>query len=413
MRRTLLLTAALAAFAGCRAQLTLDECKRLAHDNYPAIRQYGLIEQSRQYTVSNAARGWLPQVSATGSAAFYTDIASLPTAATALTGDMKNELYGVSVTVSQTIYDGGAISARQRTARAQADVSRAQTDVTLYALNSRVEQLFFGVLTIDEQLRQTALLAHDLDLSLGTVMGMMRSGVANQGDVDGVRVEQVRVMQREETLKASRRAYVGMLSTFTGRQLGDSTAFARPDVEAVPATGCHRPELTFYSARNRLLDEQRRSLDAGLMPRLSAFGMGACHSKPLSVMKNSLLAGGLTLTWNIGALYTRKNDLRSIETERQMNDASRDAFLFNTALESRQSNGVIESLRRQIALDDDIIGLRESICEKSEKKVMGGTETVNEMLRDINAVSEARSEKAQHELRLLQEIYNLRTINNN
>lgn len=413
MRRTLLLTAALVVFAGCRAQLTLDECKRLAHDNYPAIRQYGLIEQSRQYTVSNAARGWLPQVSATGGAAFYTDIASLPTAATALTGDMKNELYGVSVTVSQTIYDGGTISARQRTVRAQADVSRAQTDVTLYALNSRVEQLFFGVLTIDEQLRQTALLAHDLDLSLGTVTGMMRSGVANQGDVDAVRVEQVRVRQREETLKALRRAYVGMLSTFTGRQLGDSTAFARPDIEAVPATGCHRPELAFYSARNRLLDEQRRSLDAGLMPRLSAFGMGAYHSKPLSVMKNSLLAGGLTLTWNIGALYTRKNDLRSIETERQMNDASRDAFLFNTALESRQSNGVIESLRRQIALDDDIIGLRESIREKSEKKVMGGTETVNEMLRDINAVSEARSEKAQHELRLLQEIYNLRTINNN
>lgn len=41
-----------------------------------------------------------------------------------------------------------------------------------------------------------------------------------------------------------------------------------------------------------------------------------------------------------------------------------------------------------------------------------GTETVNEMLRDINAVSEAKLAKAFHEIQLLQETYKLKNINN-
>ena len=34
--------------------LTLEECKQMAHDNYPAVKQYDLIELSRDYTLENA-----------------------------------------------------------------------------------------------------------------------------------------------------------------------------------------------------------------------------------------------------------------------------------------------------------------------------------------------------------------------
>ena len=46
-----------------RAQLTLYECRQQARDNYPLIRQYGLIEKAAQYSVANAAKAYLPQVS--------------------------------------------------------------------------------------------------------------------------------------------------------------------------------------------------------------------------------------------------------------------------------------------------------------------------------------------------------------
>ena len=42
--------------------LTLDQAQQLAQSNYPLIKRYDLIAQSTRYTISNVARGWLPQL---------------------------------------------------------------------------------------------------------------------------------------------------------------------------------------------------------------------------------------------------------------------------------------------------------------------------------------------------------------
>lgn len=43
---------------------TLEECQRAAEQNYPLIRQYGLIEKTTSLNVANIQKGWLPQVTA-------------------------------------------------------------------------------------------------------------------------------------------------------------------------------------------------------------------------------------------------------------------------------------------------------------------------------------------------------------
>ena len=54
MQRTVFFfTLSLAAMLA-HAQLTLEECQRRAQDNYPLVRQYGLIEKARGYDLSNA-----------------------------------------------------------------------------------------------------------------------------------------------------------------------------------------------------------------------------------------------------------------------------------------------------------------------------------------------------------------------
>ena len=44
-----------------RAQVTLDECRHAAQENYPLVRQYNLIQLAEQYNLSNASKGNLPQ----------------------------------------------------------------------------------------------------------------------------------------------------------------------------------------------------------------------------------------------------------------------------------------------------------------------------------------------------------------
>ena len=340
-------------------------------------------------------------------------------------GDMKNYVANASVTVRQNVYDGGQISAQRQVAAAQSDVQKHQLDVTMYAIHERIEQLYFGILLLDEQIGQNNLLQNDLSTSEKTIRSMMKGGVANQSDLDAILVEKVKADQQKESLLTSRRAYLRMLGVFIGKSLSEQEHLEKPSLSggAIADGGSEislsngkwevaRPELSYYASQNRLLEAQRKQLDTRLRPTVSLFGMGLLHTQMSDMVHDGVLAGGVSVSWNIGALYTRKNDIRKLKVQQEMNENQQATFLFNNRLQNEEADGVIASLRKQIAQDEEIVRLRESIRSKSDKKVQLGTESVNELVRDINAVSLARAQKAQHEIQLLQEVYRVKNINN-
>lgn len=421
MRKGIMLFLMMVALSA-QAQLTLEQCYELARQNYPAIKQYALVEQSRDFTLQNAAKGWLPQVSVNGRASYQSKVTQLPIDVSQFGIDYKGlskDQYDAHVMVNQPIYDGGVITANKNILKAQADVQTAQLDVTMYSIRERVNQLFFSVLLIDEQLAQNQLLQDDLKLGLNTVSAMMKGGIANQTDVDNVKVEQIKARQQEHSLRTARHTYLTMLGSFINLSLDANTQLEKPADPGFKSQGSdpnNRPELAMYDSQNRLLDARLKALDASLMPKVGAFLQGGVGNPGLNMLKNgwdTYYRIGATISWNIGSFYTRKNDQQLIANERQQITANRETFLFNNRLQQQQTNGQIENLRQQVNEDEEIIQLREGIRNKSEKRVQNGIETVNEMLRDINAVGEARQQKAIHEVQLLQEIYKLKTINNN
>lgn len=402
-------------FLAMAQTLTLADCRKMAHDNYPAIKQYGLVDALRDYTVSNAAKGWLPQVSAQAGAYAFTDIVKTGGAMAQTGMDMRNYMASGMVSVRQSLYDGGMIAAGKDVARAQAEVQRRQLDVSMHDINERVEQIYFGILTIDEQLRQNSILQKDLGVSGATVESMRKHGMANQSDQDAVSVELVRTAQQADALQASRRAYLRMLGVFIGKPLDETARIEKPAMTlptAKESWGTLRPELAFHSSQNQLLDSRRKQLDARLRPTIGLMGIGAVHTQMSDMVRNGFLLGGLTVSWNIGALYTRKNDIHRLEVQRQQNDSQRETFLFNNRLQNEDADGNIRALRAQLAKDSQIVVLRDNIRQANEKKVKMGTETVNELLRSVNAVSMARQQQSLHELQLLQAIYHSKTINN-
>lgn len=395
--------------------LTLEACLHAARTHYPAISRYDLISQSRDYTLANAARGYLPQVSVSAGANLFTDVMELPANMEAQLGGIKNELYTAGVQVEQVIYDGGAIAARRSAARAEADVQGRQTDVTLYAVREQVEEIFFGILLLDRQLSQTQLLMDDLEVNRRLVTSLLRGGMAMQSDLDLVEVRRLEACQRMDGIRTQRTAYLRMLGCFMGTTLTEGTSLTPPVQAEAPQPGTtanSRPELDLFSARTASLEARRKALNAAMMPRLGLFGMAMLHNKVVSPLRNNLLVAGVSLNWNIGALYTRHGDLRSLELQRQQIDTDRATFLFNNRLQGEQTHGQIASLRSQIASDEKIIALRERIRQSTVKRVESGTETVNELLLQVNAVNEAHQMRALHEVTLLKEIYRMKTITN-
>src|ERR1035437_3870772 len=64
----------------CKGQSTvnLDSCYAKARFQYPLIKQKELIEKTKEYNLSNAERGYLPQVSFNGQATHQSDVTAIP-----------------------------------------------------------------------------------------------------------------------------------------------------------------------------------------------------------------------------------------------------------------------------------------------------------------------------------------------
>jgi outer membrane protein TolC len=403
------------------SQVSLDECQRAAMENYPLVRRYALIEKAAEYNLSNASKGYLPQITLSGKASYQSDVTKLPIDFDALgqklgmaidVPTLPKAQYAVGLEVAQPIYDGGHTGSRKKLAAAEADVERGQQDVDLYAIRERVNQLYFGLLLLNEQLTQNALLAADLERAQGQVSVCINNGVASQADLDAVSVELLSTKQRRVDLEASRKAYLQMLALFTAMPLTDSTELeAYTEAPVVDLSVNHRPELRLFDAQAARLGAQNASLDARLRPQLGAFVQGAYGNPGLDMLKNGASAyyvAGIRLSWNFGALYTRRNDLRLLENKRRQIDNLRDVFLFNTRLQSTQEQSAIASLQQQMKDDDEIIRLRSNVRRAAEAKVANGTLTVTEMLREITAESLARNAKALHKVQLMKQVYDLK-----
>ena len=112
--KRMLLTLLLAISAlGATAQ-TLDECRRLAREHYPEIRQYNLISETEQYNLSNAARAWIPQVVISGQATYQSATPTYPDALQGMLSasgvemsGIRKDQYKVAIDIQQNIWDGG------------------------------------------------------------------------------------------------------------------------------------------------------------------------------------------------------------------------------------------------------------------------------------------------------------------
>ena len=398
---------------------SLDDCQRAAEQNYPLIRQYDLIEKTTELTVANIGKGWLPQVSASAQATYQSDVVAFPDQFKTLYAqmglDMKGltkDQYRVGVDVQQTIYDGGAISSQKAIAREQGKVQSAQNEVNLYNVRKRVNEMYFSLLLLDDQIR----LNNDLqELLLGNekkLASMVKNGTAAESDLQSVKAERLNVIQQKTSLESQKRMLQKMLSTFCGIEV---KAVEKPamiaDGEGLMAEN-RRPELKALDAQIGLLNAQEHALNSALMPKLGVFAQGYYGYPGLNMFEDMMshnwsLNGivGARLTWNIGALYTRKNDKAKINSQRSMVDVQRNVFLFNNNLEQIQQNENISRYKKLMADDEEIISLRSAVRKAAESKLSHGIIDVNDLVREINQENAARVSQSMHEIEMLKQIY--------
>ncbi len=271
--------------------------------------------------------------------------------------------------------------------------------------------MYFGLLLIDEQLQLNQDLQELLAANEKKLASMFKGGTAAESDYYNVKAERLKVVQQATSLQAQRSALARMMMAFCGLEV---TAPVRPVFSVVTESqqAGQRPELRAIDAQLRLADAQEKALNAKLMPKLGVFAQGFYGYPGYNLFEDMMnrrwsLNGmvGARLTWNIGALYTRKNDKEKINLQRSMYNVQRETFLFNNNLELIQQNENIERYRRLMADDEEIIALRSSIRKAAESKLSHGIIDVNDLVKEINNENAARVQRSIHEIEMLKEYY--------
>lgn len=405
-----------------RAQ-TLEECQQAAEKNYPLIKQYGLIAKTTQLTVKNIQKGWLPQLTASAQATYQSAVTAWPESMQTMYQQMglnmkglRKDQYKISVDLQQTIYDGGAISSQRNIAQQEGKVQEVQTETNLYQVRRRVNEMYFSLLLLNEQIQLNEDVKALLQSSEKKLSAMVKGGTAAASDLDNVRAERLSVEQQNENLKQQKLMLQRMLSVFCGLEVNDTQ---KPAPIQIASSVNKRPEMRLYNSQLELTEAKEKALDTQLRPKLGLFAQGFYGYPGLNMFEDMMnrkwsLNGivGVKLSWNVSALYTHKNDKAKLNAQREMIENAREVFLFNTKLEEIQQSENISRYQTMMKSDDEIIVLRTNVRKAAESKLAHGIIDVISLLREINNENAAKTQQSIHEIDMLKEMYNLKYTNN-
>jgi outer membrane protein TolC len=391
-----------------KAQVNLDSCQVKARNNYPLIQQFGLIEQSKELTISNANKAYLPSldVNLIGGV-----IAGLPSfAAPGTTPESGSQANLISVVqVNQLIWDGGMTKANKEMITANAEIEKADIEVNLYTLKERVNNLFFGILLIDEQIAQLDLLMESLKRNKERIVVAVMNGTAFKSDIDELQVELINIQQKQVELNHNRQAYLSVLSAMIGEELLAEDVFERPIfTSAIDTLSIQRPELSKFENQRSLLEAQAKLNKAMLMPKIGLLGFGAFLNPGIDFGASKITdayVAGLSVSWSLSPLYKNGNNKKNTEISLQRIQNQKETFIYNTDLALSQSQQDMEKYKALLENDNQIITLKSNIKEAYITKYDNGVSTMSEMLDKIMDENVAKQNRIMHEIQYLMAAY--------
>lgn len=393
--------------------LTLPESQKQARENYPSIKQKDLIRQTADLSIQNLSKGYLPQIALNGQATYQSDVTkvniSLPGV---VVNPMSKDQYKATADITQTLFDGGLIHNQQKLQKLNAEVEDEKIEVELYKLKDRINQLYLGVLLLDEQIKQIELVKSDIKTGIKKTEALVKNGVSFRSNLSSLEAELLKTEQRNIELKSSRKGLIKTLALFLGHELSDNIQLETPQINQL-SLEIKRPELSLYQKQTDLVNQQRKLLLAKNLPKASLFGQGGYGRPGLNMLQNEFdwfYIAGVRLNWNISNLYTYRKEKQLIDINSKSVNLQQDAFVLNTNTQLAQQQAEIDKLQELIVSDNQIIALREKVKIAAKAQLENEVISTSDYLREVNAEDQARQLLITHQLQLLQAKLNYNTI---
>lgn len=396
--------------------ISLNECHDLAIKNYPMVKGLELIKQSGEYSVNNARTGFFPMISLNGQYTYQSAVTEFPIELPNIPiPEINKDQYKIYAEVNQVLYDGGITRNKANAEKAKTDIEEKSLETDLYKVRERVNEIYFGILSIDRQIEQTKLLKQDIEAGLRKMEAAYANGTVLKSNIDAIRAESIKADQREIELRAARRAFLKMLSIFINKDLNEQTQLAIPAAVTV-SNEIVRPELDLFEARMRGIDVQTSLIKSKNLPRLNLFVQGGYGSPGLNMLDpdaDTWYIAGLRFSYPLNGFYTSKREKLINEISKKNISLQSETFIFNTNLQTARQLIEIEKIEELIKTDDEIVNLRDNVKQSSLSQLENGVITSADYIREVTAYDQAVQAKLLHEIQLLLAQYNYQLIMGN
>lgn len=401
---------------GWAQEITLKECLVSCRSAMPLVQQLNLIEQSTQFGISNAAKGYLPRVSLSGQATYQSDVTKLPIELPYI-AQLSKDHYTIAFQISQLIWDGGRIAAAQQVEQAQANVQREQIEVKLYALREQVIELYFGTLLLEEQLKLNKQLLEQLELDHKRLQALLEEGIIESTDLDVLDVQREITRQQQAELQTMYTHSRTMLQHLSGIKIAETSKLTIPERILSDSTAeTLLPEQRLFQTQQMGLLAERKMLRAQLLPVVELFGQAAYGRPNLNMLSNDFVPfaiGGIRFSWDFGAWYQYRGNSERLSIKQQSLTSSLAAFNHQRALAHSKEEGEIARFETLAQHDHPIIELRERIRRAAQVKLDKGVLDATQYTMRLTEEFAARSQESLHRLQALAaryKHYNARNI---
>src|SRR5690554_2503430 len=405
MRTQLLILFILVSFSlSAQEALSLEECYIIVEENYPLAKQSNLLEEKSKTEVSVLNKVKLPQINLNAQATYQSDIIQLPIELPNISLNSPNkDQYRATLDVNQLIYNGGSISAKINLKKAELKTQQQHVVVNLQTLKTRVNQNYFNVLLIQEQIKQLRSKKEQLDERLTEVKSGVKHGAILPSTEQMLRAEILKLEQQILETDYNRVKALNHLASLLSIQLSNQTVLSRPQILIAKDTPSIRPELKLFELRENQLQTSKELISKTNFPQLVGFAQAGYGNPGLNMLDNSFqdfYMAGLRLSWNIFDWGKINKQQKAVDISKEILLTEKETFVLNNNIQLDEAKTDIEKYEKTLLKDIEIINLREQVLQAATSQFQNGIITSSEYIIELNNLYEAKISKELHQTQL-------------
>ena len=394
--------------------LTIEKCYELARKNYPYIKKYKVVQKTSEFNITNAKMGYIPKFNFIAQASYQSDVTKMPFKHPMFQfEELSKDQYKIALDFNMPIWDGGKIAADISKIKAETEVEKDSIEVTLYSIKERINQVYFGILLLKEQIAQIDLYLEDLIRTENRISNNIKGGIGMISDIDTVKLEILKAKQNKVQLEYATTTYLLILENLIGEKI--SGKLIMPEAKMPEDENNLRPEIKLFQSQINLLESNKKAITSTYMPRFNLFAQAGYGRPGFDMLVNEFapfFIGGINLQWTLTGFYTGSRSKKILDINKTAVEIEKETFLFNINQDLEKQSNEIKRIKDILKFDKDIIKLRSDIRKTSEKKMDEGIITINDYMRDVTEELNAKQNHILHNIELKNAIYNYKNILN-